>query len=457
MAGLALAASGCLIAPSVSLERDDEGDEGDDDALECPFDAVRAVRTDPYGRAWLIVGEHEIELEIANVLADPEVGREAFEVAITDEQLVLLHNVHDTNGPLVVPSTLQSFTRAGVLEWMLEFPDHFVADIWVGDDGLITASAYADADGSTTGMVIESGALTEIPGYEFLGPQRDGWIAAWRAEPEPYTLGWVSADGATWSPLAGVDALAPITCVGVEDHVIEYRRDGHYVRATRASSQLIPLPDVPAEAWSWTRSDALGSHRLLRGGEMLQWLVRVDIEAGEAIEIAPELPTGWSRLDCGSDGDVAFLAADGAIGFALTDGAVVQPWSYSPELARWTTHGRSHAQLTKFRFMGRRGELALVGAHTSDNDYFGCTVTLDPARTPSDALLGKTAQLVGRPDEPGIALPGWQLELPELDPTRRCLAYFGDDANEWRVRSLASMREQAFGWRSGTWHWLDTQ
>jgi hypothetical protein len=419
------------------------GGDGDDDPqdLACADEnglVPGVLRLEPtQARAWLIEGGTEVELPLeGDVQAERLSGATAGDyiaVARIDGQ------VGNWN------SLVHLFSRStGERLWSHEIPGYAVERLWVADDGWVAGWAA-----SQFGFVMSEAGMISLPDYEPLGAPALGHVAVFELGllGSRVAAGWIDLADASWQPATPMFTNLYPT-LGKDHHTLEYLRidDGPaFVLARPGEAESIALPFGQVTNGSLFVAAASGRYRVVRDTELDNPMdavdVRIDVESGEAVLVDPELPPGWSFLDCSRQ---IAVDGDGHLYYELSNDASAGVWAYDVESDAWTQLGLDLGLLDDM-YTGAASQdvLVVLGKAQSETD---CSL-IDWGSEPD------SAHLIRRDPALTMVLPPDVLRM-QIDRQQRCVAMGG--ANGWEVRPLdgsAAVIEVDAG--SGEWMWLD--
>lgn len=452
---MALALASCGSGPIAADGGSGETSDGDGDGPSNPLESLEcagALRLEPTtARAWLMDGGTMIELPI-------EGEGEAYSMVGTAAGDYLAVARVDRMGDDFT-SIVHVFSRSsGERLWTREIPD-LIHQMWITEDGWITGHIKG-----VWGILMSETVAIELERHKPLGPRVLDHVAGEHYVPNDVgyggtsQAGWVDLDDLSWQqPMVG-GVVALYGQIDVDGLTFEFNKvmdDGTsvFVRARPGEVETIELPfEPPPEYWGLRIMARAGRYRLIRQSD--EWdftqfhLARVDIDAGEAVLVDPELPPGWSFFDCW-DRHI-WLDSEGRVFYELRRDASARVWAYDIDEGTWTPVGLELADISDISVEQlSRDVFSLRGLGNGDL----CSAEW-PGEPPENALIGWSLHLLRREPALALRLPA-QIELTLIDEQQRCAASLLED-DGWEVRPLdGSDVVIDLGPGTGDWIWLD--
>jgi hypothetical protein len=433
---------------------DGTDDTGEPDGRACIDEnglVPSALRLEPSpARAWLIEGGVEIELPLEG--DDEAVSM----VGAANGDLLAIARVDI--GPYGRISNVQVFSRSsGELLWTREFDGVTVSRLWVGEDGLIAGAPEPPFPGIHSGFVMSQDQLLELPDHEPQGAPTLGHIAVAELNTSGVWMesGWLELANNSWHP-ASPEPGGRTAHLAEDGHTLEYFSvvDGlaWFDRARPEGIQSIALPFGPVDFDGGPQifgPERNHGYRVVRYGDPNSTesvAALIDIEAGEATLVDPELPQGWSFFDCVYRR--VTVDGDGRLVYELRNDASARAWSYDVATDEWTPLGHDLGLVNYMAVEALSPDVFLVKGWAQ----VVCEAH-EWTEAPEGALIGDSRQLVRRDPSLALVLPA-DTEQVLIDEQQRCAASVGD--NGWEVRPLdGSEAVLEAGPASASWLWLD--
>ena len=389
-------------------DSDSDSDSGSDTTGETPdgcFGAVGFVVVPHAGSTVTIQepGGDSFEIDASGPLDDDP----SFLVDASTDHIAIVTNQSSFNQQLVHASVLRLFARGSNVPIYTLESETTISRVFVGDDGGVTALAQ-DGQGL---YVSPAGVSQSLGSFQPGGPVVDGWIPGRHAdEGVPVDSGFLELDGDGFVAV-GVGGHNHWTVV---DGTIEQLAGETFHRGTPEWSESVQLPPGTS-----AQEATAGDFRIVVAyvdGDKLTY--RLDVTAGELLEIAPELPPGLEPFDCYHP--VNRVDGQGRITFELRDESSARVMLWDPDTDEWTQLGQAVSSVDDvepYSLTGASFSIAAVG--------LGQTFCPLPewGEPPPRALLDHSNQYV-RVDPPlriTIDAPlAWNLTV---DPDDRCLAW----------------------------------
>jgi hypothetical protein len=446
---MALALVSCA-SETIAIDGGSSETSGDGDGPSNPLESLECagvLRLEPTtARAWLMDGGAEIELPLVD---DSEA---LLMVGAAAGDYVAVARVDRMGDDWT--SIVHVFSRSsGELLWTREIPDK-IHQMWITEDGWITGQIKG-----VWGILMSDTVAIELEHHKPVGPRVLDHVATEHyvgsGPGEHNRSGWVDLDDLSWQQPVTGETYAGVDVDGFTFEFGKVMVDGTsvYVRARPGEAETIVLPfEPPLEYWGLGRLERAGRYRLIRQVDRWDYtqlhLARVDIDAGEAVLVDPELPPGWSFFDCW-DRHI-WLDSEGRVFYELRRDASARVWAYDIDEDTWTPVGLEFGNIADIEVTPlSRDVLSLRGR--PNNDTCSADWSGEP---PEDALTGWSLQLVRR--EPALALvvpPDRRLTL--VDGQQRCAASLLEE-DGWEVRPLdGSDTVIDLGPGTGDWIWLD--
>ncbi|MFV8749506.1 hypothetical protein ACNOYE_03020 [Nannocystaceae bacterium ST9] len=462
--GLLATLGACTLRPATLEGGDDEiGDTGDSDSTDSDSTDSDSTGGEPLAEciteqgtlvgsallldqgidtARLFVEGGELPLELVG--SDPGVYLQA---AAMGEQVAIARS--SGFWAKSQTTTIQAFDRSsGALAWSIELAGSWTNDIWAAEDGWVSGRSFNPKGLTPRGFATDGEQMIELADHSPLAAPREGLVVAVEAG----DYGWYALADGSWTTVDPPASAGTSTMIADDDRTFEYVAEGEFgvefVRASPNATQTFPLelaPELVVEPML-----AAGDFRVLSVfdgvGESTSF-VRVDVESGEVLPLAPRLPAGFEWFDpC--FGPTLALTPEGRLIVALRDTAVVQLFDWTPETDEWNAIGLPIAGPARVTI--DRSDAALIASATSFDS--GSCAPLVWTEPPIDALPADSVQLVQPAPTPVLSLPANALDVSP-EPGQPCVAYREGNA-DWTVRAAASDAALVLG-PGDQWLWLD--